>query len=110
MSTQDQSPKITFAPGAPILKVALMTDGTITTDGVACDLESLRALIHSTAQQKGMIWYYREASQTKAPPQSIEIMKAIIENRVPVRLSLQPDYSDSVGMDGKPIDRDGKPK
>lgn len=78
-------------------------------DGVPTSLDSLPALISSIAQRNGMIWYYRENAHTKAPPQFAEIVKLIAQNRVPVRLSTQPDYSDSVGLDGKPVGRDGKP-
>jgi hypothetical protein len=49
------------------------------------------------------VWYYREAGQTKAPPESAEVMKAVIENRLSIRLSSRPDYSDTIGLDGKPI-------
>ncbi len=108
MNSQSPRPKVSFDSNAPILKIALTANGLITADGVPIGLESLRVSISSIAQQGGMVWYYREAAHTEAPPQSAEIVKLIIENRVPVRLSTQPDYSDSVGMDGKPIGLDGK--
>jgi hypothetical protein len=109
VNSQGQHPKASFSPNAPVLKVALLANGAIAVDGVPSNLESLRDSISSIAQRKGVVWYYREAAHTKAPPKSAEIVKLIIEHRVPVRLSTRPDYSDSVGMDGKPIDRDGKP-
>jgi hypothetical protein len=28
-------------------------------------------------------------------------MKAVFENRLPIRLSSRPDYSDAIGMDGR---------
>lgn len=86
-----------------------MANGTIIVDGLPSNLDSLPTLISSIAQRKGMVWYYREAAHTKAPPQSVEIVKLLIKHRVPTRLSTQPDYSDSVGTDGKPVGRDGKP-
>jgi hypothetical protein len=107
--SQGQHPKARFSPDASVLKIALMADGAIVVDGVLSNLDSLRDSIRSIAQRKGMVWYYREAAHTEAPPQSAEIVKLIIKNRVPVRLSTRPDYSDSVGLDGKPIGRDGKP-
>jgi hypothetical protein len=109
VSSKSQYPEVSFDPNAPILKIALMANGVILVDGVSSNLDSLRTSISSIAQRKGMVWYYREAAHTEAPPQSAEIVKLIAENRFPVRLSTQPDYSDSVGMDGKPVGRDGKP-
>jgi hypothetical protein len=108
VNSQGQHPKASVSPNAPVLKIALMANGAIVVDGVFSNLESLRNSISSIAQRKGVVWYYREAAHTEAPPQSAEIVKLIIENRVSVRLSTRPDYSDSVGMDGKPIGRDGK--
>jgi len=109
VNSYSRHPKASFSPNAPVLKIALKANGAIVVDGVPSSLESLRDSISSIAQQKGVVWYYREAAHKEAPPQSAEIVKLIIENRVPVRLSARPDYSDSVDMEGKSIGRDGKP-
>jgi hypothetical protein len=55
------------------------------------------------ADQKGVVSYYREAGQSVAPPESAEIMKAMIENHLPIRLSSRPDYSDPIGTEGEPV-------
>jgi hypothetical protein len=90
-------------PNAPILKIAVMADGRITVDGSPATLESLRASLRQLTVQKGAVWYYREAGHSAGPPQSTEVIRAIIENRLPIRLSSRPDYSDAIGMDGRPI-------
>lgn len=82
-----------------ILKIAVMTDGRITVDGSPVTIESVRVSLKELAERNGVVWYYREAAQEKAPPQSAEIMKAVIENRLPVRLSSRADYSDAVVPD-----------
>lgn len=101
------NPKIFVSgnPNAPILKIALMADGHITVDGSPATIDSLRVSLKRLADQKGVVWYYREAAQRQAPPQSNEIVKAVIENRLPIRLSSRPDYSDAIGLDGRPITR-----
>jgi hypothetical protein len=109
MTSDSQYPKISLDPNAPILKIALMANGSIMVDGAPSNLDSLRTSISSIAQRKGRVWYYREAAHAQAPPEAVEIMRLIVKNRVPVRLSTQPDYSDSVGRDGKPVGRDGTP-
>jgi hypothetical protein len=109
MTSDSQYPKVSFDPNAPILKIALMANGSIMVDGAPSNLDLLRTSISSIAQRKGMVWYYREAAHAQAPPEAVEIMRLIGKNRVPVRLSTQPDYSDSVGRDGKPVGRDGTP-
>ena len=86
-----------------------MRDGTIPADGVATSIESPGALLKSHAEQNGVIWYYRKRPQLKASPEAMEVTRSIVENRLPVCLSSRPDYSDSIGRDGKPIGMDGKP-
>ncbi len=44
-----------------------------------------------------MVWYYREAGQQELPPIALDVMKAVVETRFPIRLSSRPDYSDSIG-------------
>lgn len=80
-----------------------MADGRITVDGAPATIESLRVALKRLAEQKGIVWYYREAGKTEGPPESAEVIRSVIENQLPVRLSTRPDYSDSVGPDGKPI-------
>ena len=55
------------------------------------------------AEQKGTVLYYREAGQTEVPPQAAEVIKAVIENRLPIRLSSRADYSDAIGLNGRPL-------
>jgi hypothetical protein len=98
-----------LTPGAPILKIAVMADGSITADGFPITVESLQQTLRTLVERKGMVWYYREACQDKAPPQAMQVMRAIAENKLPIRLSTRPDYSNSVGEDGKPVGKDGKP-
>ena len=94
---------ISGGPSATILKIAVMTDGEITMDGSPATIDSLRASLKRLADQKGIVWYYREAGQSEAPPVSAEIMKAVIQNQLPIRLSSRSDYSDAIGSDGKSL-------
>jgi hypothetical protein len=65
-------------PKPPILKIAVMTDGSITVDGSSATMESLRASLKQLAEQKGIVWYYREAGQSAAPQQSAQVIQAVI--------------------------------
>lgn len=80
-----------------------MADGRITVNSSPATIDSLRISLQRLAEQRGVVWYYREAGQAKAPPESTEVMQAVIENRLPIRLSSRPDFSDAIGSDGKPI-------
>lgn len=90
-------------PTQPILKVAAMADGRITVNGAPATMESFRVSLKKLSQQKGVVWYYREAGKSEPPPQAMQVIQAIVDARVPIRLSSRPDYSDAIGIDGKPI-------
>ena len=91
------------ASDAPVIKVAVFADGHITADGSPATIDSLRESFKKLAEQKGAVWYYREAGQSEPPPQGMEVIKAVVAARLPIRLSSRPDYSDAIGFDGKPI-------
>jgi hypothetical protein len=91
------------APGAPILKIAVFADGRITADGQPATIDALRSMFKKLAEEKGAVWYYRETGKSEPPPQAMEVIKAVTEARLPIRLSSRPDYSDAIGMDGKPL-------
>lgn len=96
-------PTMSVHPNSPVLKIAVMADGRITVDGSPSTIDSLRASLQTLAKQQGVVWYYREPGQAKAPPESSQVMQAVIENRLPIKLSSRPDFSDAIGPDGKPI-------
>ena len=100
---RQSTPHSLTSPDAPILKIAVMADGHITVDGSPVTLESLRESLNQLADRKGAVWYYRETAQGEPPQQAMLVMKAVVENRLPIRLSTRPDYSDAVGMDGRPV-------
>jgi hypothetical protein len=88
---------------SPVLKIAVMADGRITVNSSPTTIASLRISLQRLVEQRGVVWYYREAGQAEAPPESTEVMQAVIENRLPIRLSSRPDFSDAIGPDGKSI-------
>jgi hypothetical protein len=96
-------PPMSSSPNAPTLKISVMADGRITVDGSPATIDSVRVSLRRLAGKKGVVWYYREAGQAKAPPESSEVIQAVIENGLPIRLSSRPDFSDAIGPDGRPI-------
>jgi len=90
-------------PNSPVIKIAVFTDGRITADGIPATIDSLRESFKKLAEQKGAVWYYREEGQGEPPPQGMQVIWAVVEARLPIRLSSRPDYSDSIGLDGKPV-------
>ena len=101
--TQTNTTTVTPVAPPPIIKVAVFADGRITADGKPVTIDSLRKSFKTLAAKKGTVWYYREAAQREPPPQAMQVIKAVVDARLPIRLSSRPDYSDSIGFDGKPI-------
>jgi hypothetical protein len=91
-----------MSSNGPVVKIAVLADGRLTVDGSAATVESLRASLKHTTETHGIVWYYREAGQQEPPPIAMQVMQAIVEARLPVRLSSRPDYSDAIGPDGRP--------
>jgi uncharacterized protein YegJ (DUF2314 family) len=100
--SKESTPPSNQSPDMPILKVALFADGRLTVDGAAATIESLQASLHTLSEKHGGVCYYREADPNGPPPIAMDVMKAIVEAGLPMRLSSRPDYSDSIGIEGKP--------
>jgi hypothetical protein len=88
---------------APVLKVAVFADGRLTVNGTASTIEGLRESLRTLSEKHGVVWYYREAGQQEPPAVATDVMQAVIDAGLPIRLSSRPDYSDSIGLDGRPI-------
>ena len=101
--SKQSAPPSAPSPDAPVLKVAVFADGRLTVDGTAATIQSLQVSLHTLSEKHGVVWYYREAGQQEPPPIAMDVMKAVVEAHLPIRLSSRPDYSDTIGADGTPI-------
>lgn len=102
---KQSTPRGSVSPDAPVLKVAVYADGRLTVDGAESTLQSLEGMLRVLSEKHGVVWYYRQGNQQAPPPISMEVMKAVVEARLPIRLSSRPDYSDAIGPDGRPISK-----
>lgn len=91
------------APPSPpvILRLAILKDGSVTTDGVPTSLEDLGGKFKKLAEEKGTVYYYREPVPGEPHPNAMLVINAIKEHQLPVSLSSKPDYSDYVTPDGQ---------
>src|SRR5882762_6175520 len=95
--SKQSAPRSAPSRDAPVLKVVVFADGRLTVDGSAATIRSLQASLHTLSEKHGVVWYYREAGQQEPPPIAMDVMKAVVEARLPIRLSSRPDYSDAIG-------------
>ena len=89
---------------AAVVRVALFRDGHVEVDGAPTEAEQIAAKMKSAAASKKSVVYYREdaeyglsAQQRGAMP---AILGAVAENLLPIRFSLNPDFSDTVADKG----------
>lgn len=86
----------------PVAQVRVYKDGRLTLDDKAATIEDVRRAFDRLRGARGSVAYYREAAQQEPPPVAMEVMRAIVEAKLPVQLSTKLDFSDVVGPDGLP--------
>jgi hypothetical protein len=78
------------------IKISVLARGEVLLDGQPATLDELDEALRRGAEQKAVVWYYRENGSEAAPPIVEQVMHRIVSHRLPVRLSTQPDFSDTL--------------
>ena len=91
-------------PGSgPAAKIKIGQDGVVSLDDKTVSLDELKAALSKLKQSpRSSVWYYRENPAGEPHPNAKQVLKLIIDARLPIRLSTKPDFSDFVGLDGRP--------
>jgi hypothetical protein len=90
-------------PGSgPAAKIRIGQDGVVSLDDKTVSLDELKAALSKLKQSPGSsVWYYRENPAGAPHPNAMQVLKLIVDTKLPIRLSTKPDFSDSVGADGR---------
>jgi hypothetical protein len=89
-------------PDTAYLKVRVSKSGDLTLNGASTDLDALRAALADLAKVSGLVLYTRELEQGRNPPAAAEqVIRLIMENRLPIRLCDMADFSDAIDENGK---------
>lgn len=83
---------------APVLRVAVFADGTVVADNEVVGLDTLDVLSQHVAEAHGTAWYYRELPAGQPDPASAKVIGVLLDHRVAISLSNQPDFSDIFGL------------
>jgi hypothetical protein len=85
-------------------RISVLRDGSVLLDGKTVELAelagALKALPDGTA-----VSYYREDPTGNPPAAAVDVMKLIVDRRLPVRLSTRADFSDTVGPDAEALEQ-----
>ena len=70
-------------------------------DGKKSTVAKVKKALKKASSETGTVWYYRESGKGAPPSQAIEIVKLVVENRLPISLSSRPDFSDYIDDEGQ---------
>ena len=96
-----ESPRPPMGSPEAILKIQVFKTGKVKADGAEIILADLAKKLDNLKEKRGVVRYYREAASEEPPPQATEIVKMIIERKLPISMSSKPDFSDYIDEKGK---------
>ena len=85
----------------PNLKISVLQSGQIYLDGVEVTITQVENQLLQLKSKGGSVWYHREAGQQEPPPEAIEVIRLITDNRIPVSMSSKSDFSDYIDENGQ---------
>jgi hypothetical protein len=88
------------------LKIKVCAGGEIIVDGQGASLDQTSAKLADLKKANGVVLYYRENPHGEPHPNTMRVMRLVVDNQLSIRLCAKPDFSDSV--DEKGISRPGK--
>lgn len=86
--------------GEAHIEVSVYESGKISVDGEDVNLDELAIKLDDLATRNGTVWYYREQSAQTPHKSATEVLRLVIERRLPITMSSKPDFSDYVDKDG----------
>ena len=89
-------------PDTPYAKVYVSKSGQVALDGKNVTLEELNRALGALAQKHGVVLYSREAPHEAEPhPVFKDVLDIVARNKLPIRLCVNSDCSDTLTADGK---------
>jgi len=86
----------------PYVKVYVSETGEISVDGEAMTLDEIGRAFSDLAKKNGVVLYTRDSPEEPQPhPNANKVIALVAQNRLPIRLCRNRDFSDAIGPDGK---------
>lgn len=97
-------------PHEPVIRIKVTVGGDITADGRPVTLEELAAELAAFGRSGGLVLYHREDPAGEPHPNAMRVMALVVENRLPIQLCVQPDFSGSVDAAGTTRPGEDRPR
>jgi len=81
--------KSTVSPvdlSARVDRVKVTQAGMIYVNGKTTSIDDLRKEFAQLKAENGSVWYYRENPQGEPPEQAMNVMQAVVDNKLPIRM------------------------
>jgi len=89
-------------PDSPYLKIYVSKSGAVLLDGTPTAMGGVRDALAALSRKNGVVLYYRESPEEPEPhPVAKDVINLVIQNRLPIRVCRNSDFSDAVLPNGK---------
>jgi hypothetical protein len=89
-----------LAPGAKSVKIWVTATGTIELDGKPSNMQTIEAILPELAKRDGAAVYYgRDGAGGEPHPDAMKIVKLVVANKLPIRMSSTKDFSKTMDFE-----------
>ena len=88
-----------------VTRISVLASGKILIGDKTATMAEVKKALAGMKRKRDTVWYYRESGKGEPPTQAIEVFKLIVENKLPISLSTQADFSDFVDESGQALPR-----
>jgi hypothetical protein len=90
------------ATDSPYVKVYISKTGEVIMDGKTVTIDEVGRTFSDLASKNGVVLYTRDSAEMfESHPIANKVMDLVVQNRLPIRLCMNKDFSDAIGPDGK---------
>jgi hypothetical protein len=83
-----------------MIKIKVLKNGDVYADGRTVSLDRLPELLAEAKLRSKVAWFYREDLFGEPSAVAVEVLRLVMDHRLPVSISSKPDFSDYVDPSG----------
>ncbi|HRK60918.1 MAG TPA: hypothetical protein PLY88_00020 [Candidatus Omnitrophota bacterium] len=91
-----------FAASDDVLRIKVMKDGTIYANDSTLSVDQLGELFNTVGKGAHEVWYYREQGESEPHPNAMKVIKAVVDQGLPISLTRDSNFSNCVPGTGCP--------